>query len=793
MNHSGYPFPNRPMLAEVEADEPREFIDLERLWSMLKRQGKILAACAVVGVMLGFIYLQTTPPTYISYANVLIDENLSKLADQVTTPTASNQNDAAILSQIEIVRSARLAATVANKLRLDENPSFMNPPVSLAAKIVGYARQTLRLFLPSREPSADPAAGAAQPAAAVSREELMRKYAAMMLQSGIIAQRNGRSYVISIAYPSHDPNLAAEITKAYSDAFVADQLDASFEATEKAAVWLQGRLEELRTSSQKAALEVERFRSANGLNAARGTLISEQQLAELNAQLAIAQADTARAQARYEQYKAILDGGSTDAALNGALPTDQASTTNLNTVKDSLISVTKREREVTANFGADHPQAIALRKEQETLSNQINDELTRLVDGFRKEFEVARTRETALRASMSDVRGETADANEAMVRLRELEQQATALSTLYQTFLAKYEETAQQRSFPISRVRIISEAITPMQPSSPRTTLVLGLSLALGLMIGGGIGFLNEFNERFFRTGDDVRAHTGLKFLGYLPLIGDKDPVQRSSANGNGNGKPEPAGEKPMSASKARMRIAIDAPASMYAETLRNTKIASDIVLQGNGCKVIGIVSMLPAEGKSTVAANLATMLATYGSKTLLIDADLRNPGLTRGLGIGADSGLMEAVVSDQGWASVAKISRNTKLTIIPTVVRSRFSHTSELLASRGMRRLIEEARESFEHIIVDLPPLGPIVDAKAFAPLADGFVLVVEWGVTPRAIVNTMLASEPHIAGKVLGVVLSKVNMKQLARYGAAGGSEKFLDRYSKYYLDKTGRGSIV
>jgi succinoglycan biosynthesis transport protein ExoP len=151
MNHSGYPFANRPMVAEVEADEPREFIDLERLWSMLKRQAKILAGSALIGLLLGFIYLQTTPPTYISYANVLIDENLSKLADQVTSPAPSNQNDAAILSQIEIVRSSRLAATVANKLRLDENPSFMNPPVSLAARITGYARQTLRFFLPSRE------------------------------------------------------------------------------------------------------------------------------------------------------------------------------------------------------------------------------------------------------------------------------------------------------------------------------------------------------------------------------------------------------------------------------------------------------------------------------------------------------------------------------------------------------------------------------------------------------------------------------------------------------------------
>ncbi|TIX30702.1 MAG: chain-length determining protein, partial [Mesorhizobium sp.] len=96
-------------------------------------------------------------------------------------------------------------------------------------------------------------------------------------------------------------------------------------------------------------------------------------------------------------------------------------------------------------------------------------------------------------------------------------------------------------------------------------------------------------------------------------------------------------------------------------------------------------------------------------------------------------------------------------------------------------------AKETFEYIIVDLPPLGPVVDAKAFAPLADGFVLVTEWGRTPRAMVQSILSSEPYIANKIVGVVLNKVDLKKLAKYGSIGGSEKFFDRYSTYYLEKS------
>jgi succinoglycan biosynthesis transport protein ExoP len=120
--------------------------------------------------------------------------------------------------------------------------------------------------------------------------------------------------------------------------------------------------------------------------------------------------------------------------------------------------------------------------------------------------------------------------------------------------------------------------------------------------------------------------------------------------------------------------------------------------------------------------------------------------------------------------------------------VRGRLSHTSELISSPGMRDLIAEARESYDYIVIDLPPLGPVVDAKAFAPLADGFVLVSEWGATPRALVRPTLQAEPQIAARTLGIILNKTDMKTLARYGAFGGSEQYLDRYASYYVEQAG-----
>lgn len=790
MNYASFPFNNRIPVPREEAREGTDFIDLERLLAMAKRQAKVVGVGAVVGLLLGLVYLQTTPPTFTASTSALIDEGMNKMVDEVSATPVNMQTDAAILSQIEIIKSARLAAVVVDKQKLDQNPDFMQPPKSLLSTLVGYARGFLQIFRSSPEIAAG--SGDLTEAQRKAMADTARKQQAVaMLQVNIMAERSGRSYVISMGYRSHDPQLAADITKAYADAFVADQLDASFDATEKAAVWLQGRLGELRTSSQKAALEVEKFRAENGLAAARGETIAEQQLSDLNAQLILAQADTAKARARYEQYRTIVESGPEAAVSNSTLSADEAGNPLISELKKRYSSVSKREQEISAGFGPNHPQAVALRKEQGDLSNQILRELSQLSETYRNAYEVAQSRETALRSSVSEATGQNSSANQAQVRLRELQQQATALSTLYQTFLSRYEEASQQSSFPIAKVRVISEATTPRSPSSPRTSMVFGLALVLGIVMGAALGALNEFNERFFRTAEDVRERLGVKFLGYLPLLGsndDKKDTAKTKIAQNGAPPPQPQTRASEAAKRrAKMRIAVDAPASMFAETLRSTKIASDVVLQDLGCKVIGVISMLPGEGKSTVAANLAGLLASNGAKTLLIDADLRNPGLSRSLGIDADQGLVEAVVNDKGWQSVVKVDRQTKMAIVPAVVRGRFSHTSELLSSAGMRRFIEDAKATFEYIIVDLPPLGPVVDAKAFAPLADGFVLVAEWGATPRPLVRSALNAEPQIANKILGLVLNKVDLKKLPRYGAYGSSEQFLDRYSTYYVDKS------
>ncbi|MGP2490292.1 Wzz/FepE/Etk N-terminal domain-containing protein [Mesorhizobium sp. PUT5] len=757
----------------MSATDADNFIDLDMLVAAARRQMRLVGLFAALGVLVGALYLAFTPSLYTASTRILLDDSLTKFAEDKQAPPAGPQADAMVLSQVEILKSSRLARSVVMDQKLQDNDAFLNPPRSPSGWLKAAVKSLAGLFS-SSPASSDRSAENARIGKAVA-----------LLQSGLNAERVGRSLVIELSFENQDPKLAGAITRAYADAYLADHLDANFDATQRATVWLQGRLDDLRESSQEAALAVEQFRARTGLTAARGELMSEQQLSDLNSQLILAQADTANASARYNQFKAIVDSGPDNAVRNATIPAEKGTSGNntnaINEMKSRYLSISKREQDISSRFGEDHPQAVALRREEADLTRQIFAELQRLTESYRNEYQVARSREESLRTNVQDLSGRNSMTGKDQVELRNLEQKSQALAALYQAFLARYEEAAQQRSFPIAQARIISQADNPTTASSPRKTMVLGLSLVLGLFAGAAAGTVQEFRERFFRTGDDVRDSLGVNFLGYLPQIGNR-LIEAGGAAANGE-KARPHSSETVT--PRMLRVAINAPSSSFAETLRNVKLAGDVVLHHSPCKVIGFVSVLPREGKTTVAANFAGLLAANGARTLLIDADLRNPGLSRSLPQ-PEKGLVEAIVGDVRWQNACLTDRKTQLAILPTVGRRRLSHTSELISGPGMADLLEEMRACFDYIVVDLPPLGPVVDAKAFAPLADGLVMVAEWGATPRLLVRSILQTERQIAARTLGIVLNKTDMKKLARYGQFGGAEQYLDRYVSYYVEE-------
>ncbi|KQV83816.1 polysaccharide biosynthesis tyrosine autokinase [Rhizobium sp. Root1220] len=757
------------------ADDSDSFIDIDRLIAILIRRAGSIALCVGATVLLAVVYLLFATAQYTSMTQILLDDNMAKYAQDATPAASSQQVDMQIASAVEILKSNELALRVVDAEKLQDNDTILTPARSPASLIKSGVKLIVSALIPGGPPVSEDDARNGR-----------RQKAAALLQDAVTVSRVNRSSVLAVSFRSTDRLLAARITKAYATAYLSDQLNANFDATESASVWLQQRLTDLRQRSQQAALDVAKFKADNGLTSANGELMSEQQLADLNKQMIVAQADAASASARYNQFKSIVDMGPDSAVNNAAISSGQTDNTVIQDMRTRYISVSKREQEVTTNFGADHPQAVALRAEKQDLTRQIYQELQQLTSSYRNEFEVARSREASLRQNVEHLTGKNSESDKSLVQLNDLEQRASALKTLYESYLGKYEEASQQQSFPIAKARVISEAGVPVSPSSPKKTMTLGLAIVLGLMAGGALTAFQEFRERFFRVEGDVRTILGLKFLGYLPLVG------RSRENKIFRPRTAPpqavdAAPDTEATFERIMRVVLEAPRSVFAETLRNAKLASDVMFQGKSDRVIGVVSVMPGEGKSTTAANFAALLASSGKRTLLIDADLRNPGLTRMLKTPPKQGLVEAVLGDVPWASAVKVDPITKLAILPVLQNDHLMHTSELLASQGMFNLMENARKMFDYIVVDLAPLGPVIDAKAFAPQVDGFLFVTEWGSTPTNVVRDILNAEPQIKSKILGVILNKTDMTELGKFTNFGGAERYRHKYVSYYTEET------
>jgi succinoglycan biosynthesis transport protein ExoP len=230
------------------------------------------------------------------------------------------------------------------------------------------------------------------------------------------------------------------------------------------------------------------------------------------------------------------------------------------------------------------------------------------------------------------------------------------------------------------------------------------------------------------------------------------------------------------------MRYSVVAPLSHFTEALRGVKVALDSMLGDKPTKIVGIISVLPNEGKSTVSKNFASLVAHLGMRTLLIDADLRNPGLTRILAPRAEKGLLEALKGERQMREISFIEPESGLTFLPSVSKDRITHTSELLASPQMQLLIDDLQH-YDFIVIDLPPLGPVIDAKVAAKIVDAFVFVVEWGATARDFVANTLATEREIAEKCAGVLLNKVDMAIVGRYQSDALKEYYYSRYGNYY----------
>jgi polysaccharide biosynthesis transport protein len=754
MNIAGQ-FP--PYTPAIDDDPSSGTLSMLQVRDFLGREWRLIALITGLSIVLGATYVAISPAAYTAQTDMIIDTK--KVTWTQTEMASENRNveDASVESEIETTKSEKVAQAVIRRLHLTEDPEFVGSGPGLRRRMFSFFKLTAG---PEQEPSND---------------ELMTRVLDAV-KGNLRVTRLGRSYIEQIAFTSLDRDKAAKIANAFADAYIEDQMQAKFEATRRASAWLEQRIGELRQQASNAYKEVQDFKSENSIIiGVDGKLASEVELDQLGIALAKARADTSQARAKLDRISRVLEQRSDkENSLNIPDPvvTDALSNPVITKLRQQFLEDQGKESEWSARYGSDHTAARNLRAEMAALQRAIWDEISRIAESYKSELQIAKSQEESIDKRMIEVFQKSDATRQSQVRLRELETAANSYRGIYETFLSRFTQSVQQQSFPSTEARVVTLASPPRAPSSPKIGLTLALATLCGLGLGIMSAFAREQMNRQIHTRAQLEKLLGTSCLAVLPAFPQKRPVLPKL-----HGATRDSG--------AFRQISEVAPFSATAEALRYIKVAID--LHPTGGKVIGIVSALPGEGKTTVATGFAAFVAKSGARTLLIDADLRNPSMTRALGYVNAPGLVNMVAEESNFDDLVITDSKFKFDFLPSSTRMKPSNSSDILNSPAMKDMLRAAKSKYDYVLVDLPPILPVVDVKAVAHLFDAFVLVVEWGSTSTDEILKAVGASPIVSERLLGAVLNKADEAVMRRF------EGYSDRRYTYYSNEAASTETV
>jgi succinoglycan biosynthesis transport protein ExoP len=718
---------------------------LRKLW---RRKGVILGVTVLLTVIAALIILQITN-LYTAESMVMINHRETQVVNVEAVVSGLVGDAETIESEIQVIKSRGLAERTVDALRLQEEPEFnvaLRPPSAVKTLL------DLRSWVLADWGGV---VGAEERGGGLRAEEEVERQRTRIVDTflgKLEVSPVGRSRVISISFTSESPRTAAAVANQLADFYIVSQLEAKFEATQRASAWLSGRLAELREAVNQAERAVEAFRQQSGLIQGKDATLKAQEISELNAQLVTERTKRAETESRLLQVERLLNGADGAQAISKVLQSPL-----MQSLRVQQAEVERQAAELSQEYGGMHPNMMNIRAEAEDVRQKIAEEVDRIVQGLRNEVSVARAREGTLAAALDRLRQEVGQANTDEVTLRALEREAEASRALLETFLVRSKETGSQESFQQADAAVISRAHVPENPSYPRRHLLLIAAVGgagfLGLMLALGV----EMLDQGFRSAEQIEHQMGVPPLGLVPAI-----------RGLGKLRHRPD-----------MHI-LEKPASAYAEAIRN--LYTGLVLSGGEQppKTILVASALPREGKTSIALSLARMLASTGYKVVLVDCDLRRPTMHDAFSVHSQPGVVEVLLGKTCLEEVLATDPRSGARLVPA--GEAVPNPAELLGLPQMKRFLAWLAEGHDFVILDSPPVLAVSDARVLARMVDRTLYLVRWADTRRERAIAGWRQLVEAGGQVAGVALTLVDVRRHAQYGYSD-SGAYYGQLKKYY----------
>ncbi len=616
-----------------------------------KRYAKTIIFATLLGILAASVYVFTAVPLFTARTLIIIDPSLPQAMAQPHQDGIFSLDNAQVESQLEVLRSEKIAAAVIKELKLENVPEFSGGGGFSIFSLLSLPFE----LLPSR------------PSPTAKASFTTERITLAKFQAGLYVRRVGMSYAIEIMFSSPDPVLAAKIANATANAYIDEQISARAQAARQGGLWLEARIDQLRAQMNKAAHDAQEFRA-------------------------------------------------------------------------------KRDYRITSTRGDDHSA------EPDANENAAKRQNT----------------------------------------MEELDATAQTYRRIYESYLMAYTESVQKQSYSITNARVITEASPPLGKSHPRTKLILAFGAMMGGLAGLGIAFFRNSIDRSIWGARQIREEVGVECLASIPAMVDrtsssaqaramfgkaamsdmlKSVVDRPSSAFNTGGKTLKAavslagtalGRQKAVANPLRegiLEAVITMPFCPFSHGIKTLKTAIALAGRTRQIRCFALTSALPSEGKTTICANLATLFAMSGLRTLLIDADLRNASLTRSLAPTAEFGLIDAISGGADLARCIVPANETGLDLLPAFGSTQTPYSDDILGSERALSVLQDLQTAYDIIILELPPLTASLEGLAIGSLLDCTVLVAEYGKTPAPVLAEAVHLLRAARAEILGVALNKVD----------------------------------
>jgi polysaccharide biosynthesis transport protein len=697
--------------ADASVSAPMAFVRAARKHWLL-----VVFVTVTVAVGVGAFTLTRTR-IYQAQATILFDATpprpLGKQVDEVVElsgPSGYFGNREYFTTQHWIIRSRRMAASVVRQLDLHRDAAFL-----------------------SNAPRPEPAG--AETTIDRAAEILIRRIAVEPVRDSRLAR---------VLYHDADPARAQRILMTLVDTYVQSNLDDVLESTNSAADWLHDQAATLKAqleASEMALHDYKKDKSILSVSLDEQSNMLREEMEQLNAALTSVRAKREQAAARRAEL------GQIQANDPARLPARELleSGTLQNLRRDYLSADLQVKGLLGAGKGENHPEVRDAASRRDTARAALLSEVRNIQEAVEREYRALGREVEGLRKLFEDARDRALELNLLEIEYNRLRRSKDNNEKLFSLVVERSKESDLARMLRINNVRVVERPLLPTAPVSPNVPGGVATGVLAGLALGLFAAFGRERLDRSLKTPDEVESELGLSFLGLLPAHGEAGQRPRGGHPNEGAGRPE--------------LIVHEKPTSGVAEAARAIRTNVLFMSPDRPYRTLLVTSAGPAEGKTTVACNLATVMAQTGKRVVLLDCDMRRPRLHQVFDTRSDAGVTTALIDASGVGAVIRPTEVPNLSVVTTGPIP--PNPAELLHSEAFARLLAELRERFDLVVIDSPPVLPVTDATVLSTAVDGSVLVVRALVTRRDLARRAARALRDVGGHIVGVVLNGVDLE--------------------------------